>query len=145
MTVTAPSSSYDAVYRMDQEKIASGDALNPAEVYSRSNSGYPNPRVWMPSGVAVDSFNIYWGNQEKGTINGAVYSGTRQNIGVTSALEVNVLNQAVNEVRGMAMAGESIFYITPQAIYGQDKTAFGVAATDPAMGLIQSATTSDGW
>jgi len=145
MTVTAPSSSYDAVYRMDQEKIASGDALNPTEVYTRSNSGYPNPRVWMPSGVAVDTFNVYWGNEEQGTNNGAVCSGTRQNIGVTSALEINVLNRAVSEVRGMAIAGQAIFFISPEGIYGADKSAWSVAVTDAATGLIQSAPGSDGW
>merc|ERR1719152_654626 len=72
VNVDPPASSYPAVYRMDETKIASGNPLNPVEVYGRANSGYPEPRVWMPSGVAVDSFNVYWGNQEKGEQNGAV-------------------------------------------------------------------------
>jgi len=141
-----PTASPDrAVYRMDEEKINSGDALNPTEVYTKSNSGFPNPRVWLPSGVAVDSFNVYWGNEENGKSNGAVCSGTRQNTGVTSALEINVLDKAVNEVRGMAIAADNIFYISPQAIYGATKSAWTDAEINPAVGLIQSASGSDGW
>jgi len=146
MLVKAPASSYRSVYRMDESKISRGDALNPAEVYSRSNTGYPTPHVWMPSGVAVDSFNIYWGNQEKGTTNGAVCSGTRRNIGVTSALEINVVSDALNEVRGMAIAGETIFYLSPQGIYGTDKTAPSPAERSPNVDRIQSAANAaDGW
>jgi hypothetical protein len=143
--VTPPATSYRAVYRMDEAKISSGDATNPVEVYTRSNSGFPEPKVWMPSGVAVDSFMVYWGNQEQGTKNGAVCSGTRQNIEVTAALEINTLSSAVNEVRGMAIAGQSLFYVTPQAIYGQDRTQSSVSNSDPKVGVIQSTTQSDGW
>lgn len=144
MVVKAPAKSARSVYRMDVSKINSGDPLNPAEVYTKSNSGFPNPRALKPSGVAVDSFNVYWGNEEKGTINGAVCSGSRQNVGITSSLEINVISKANAEVRGMSIAGQSVFYITPQAIYGQDRTS-GVAVTDTETGLIQSSGTKDGW
>jgi len=145
LIVPVSASSDRSIYRMDEAKIASGDALNPTEVYTRANSGFPTPAVWKPSGVAVDSFNIYWGNEEKGDSNGAVCSGTRQNIGVTSALEINVLTKAVPEVRGMAMAGDSIFYLTPQSVYGAEKTAYSVAELDPSVGQIQGASSVDGW
>merc|ERR1740117_763874 len=107
---------------MDESKIKIGNALNPVEVYTRSNTGYPVPHSWMPSGIGVDSFNVYWGNQEKGLTNGAVCSGTRQNIGVTSALEINVLSKQVNEIRGMTIAGTNIFYLSPDGVYGNEHT-----------------------
>jgi len=146
MIVQAPASSYRSVYRMDEAKIAQGNALNPVEVYSRSNSGFPVPRVWMPSGISVDSFNIYWGNQEKGTTNGAVCSGTRQNIGVTTAPEINVVNQAINEVRGVSIAGQSVFYLGPEGVYGATKGESGTISTNggPA-NLIQGGVGVDGW
>lgn len=145
MIVEAPASSYRSIYRMDADKIASGNALNPVEVYSRSNSGYPNPRTWMPSGIGVDSFNIYWGNQEQGTKYGSVCLGTRQNIGVTDAMEINVVNQAMNEVRGVALAGQSVFYLGPKGVYGAAKGISGAATTDPNIGFIQGGPNGDGW
>jgi len=145
MIVEAPASSYRSVYRMDEAKINDGNALNPVEVYTRSNTGYPVPRAWMPSGIGIDSFNIYWGNQEKGLSNGAVCMGTRQNIGVTAGAEVNVINEAINEVRGMALAGQSVFYLGPKGVYGVAKGVDGPASTNPDAGFIQGGTVSDGW
>jgi hypothetical protein len=136
MIVNPPAVSTRSVYRMDGEKIARGDAMGPIAVYTRSNTGYPVPKVWMPSGVAVDSFDIYWGNQEKGVESGAVCSGARQNIGITSVLETNKLTSANFEVRGMAVAGQNIFYITPEAIYGIDKSSADIK--DPNIGMIQT-------
>jgi sugar lactone lactonase YvrE len=133
-----------SVFRMDIAKIDKGDALNPKEVYSQANSGYPFPKVQMPSGIAVDSFGIYWGNAQNGTSNGAVCSGTRQNIGATT-FDLNVLTTAVNEVRGVALAGEGVFWLTPQGIYGADKMGSGVTITDPSFGLVQSSPNFDGW
>lgn len=145
MVMAAPASSFRAVYRMDGSKIDVGDALNPVKVYGRDDTGFPVPRVWMPSGIAVDSFDIYWGNQEHGIQNGAVCSGTRKNIGVTGVLDINVHSQANNEVRGMAIAGTNIFYVTPNAIYGMDKSTSGEPETDPLKGVIQSSAVPDGW
>jgi len=145
MIVEAPASSYRSVYRMDESKIKIGNALNPVEVYTRSNTGYPVPHSWMPSGIGVDSFNIYWGNQEKGLTNGAVCMGTRQNIGVTTGMEIDVLNQAVNEVRGVALAGQSVFYLSPKGVYGAAKGVDGAATTSASAGLIQGSPNADGW
>lgn len=138
-------SAHRAVFRQDVTKITAGNALDPLEVYSRANSGYPNPRVWMPSGVAVNSFDIYWGNEQQGISNGAVCSGTRQNIGVTSALEVNVVSRQVDEVRGMAIAGETVFYLSPQAVYAAEAVARDVPPTNPSVGRVQETNITGGW
>jgi hypothetical protein len=134
-----PASSQWAVYRMDEHKIATGDVTDPIQIYTRSNSGYPSPAVWMPSGVAVDSFNVYWANSEEGTNNGALCSGTRQNVGVTSGLELNVYSKALPEVRGIAVTGQSVFYLAPNAVYGLEKSSWTDIITDPEFGKIQEA------
>lgn len=135
-TVDPPESSYDGVYRMDAAKIARKDALNPTEVYTRSNSGNPNPKVWMPSGIAVDSFYIYWGNQENGQSHGSVNKGSRQNTGTAATdLELTSINTAMEEVRGIAATGTTLFWVTPQGVYGQSKSE-ATTVTDDAAGLV---------
>lgn len=134
-TVPAPESSYDAIWRLDANRIAIAD-MSVIEVYSRSNSGQPNPAVWMPSGIAVDSFNIYWGNQEKGKDHGSVVQGSRQNIGKKSDIQLSQLSVALNEVRGMADAGTRIAYVSPSGIYAVEKSRAGDPFTEENDGLI---------
>lgn len=134
MVVTPPASSYDGVYRQDAQKIAFGNTRSPVEVYGRSNSGNPFPKVWMPSGIAVDSFFIYWGNQDKGLQHGAVVKGNRQSIGL-SELSMKSLNQAQDEVRGMCATGMAIYYLTPSGVYGVNKGQ-GTTLTDVNGGLV---------
>jgi len=130
-----PSEPYPSVWRQDGVKITNGDALSPVEVYGRSNTGSPNPMAYSPSGIAVDSFMIYWGNEEKGTENGAVCKGTRQNIGKTSGIVTSALSKAVDEVRGMAVTGEKIFYLSPNGLFSLPKTQTE-PITDDSAGLI---------
>eukprot|EP00971_Amphidinium_carterae_P054433 1072275-Amphidinium_carterae.1 len=53
--VAPPESSYDSVFRVDYENLQGG-ASTATEIYTKSNSGAPTPAVWMPGGIAVDSF-----------------------------------------------------------------------------------------
>mmetsp|Transcript_17876 Transcript_17876/g.39211 ORF Transcript_17876/g.39211 Transcript_17876/m.39211 type:complete len:403 (-) Transcript_17876:155-1363(-) len=139
--VDPPKSTYDAVFRHDASQIESGNSyINPeSAVYSRDDTslgaaGGGQPAVWMPSGIAVDSFEVYWGNQELGGLHGSINKGPRKNIGVTTGA-VRSLNMATDEVRGMASTGTNIFYVTPKGVFGQEKSAATVV-TDPAAGLI---------
>lgn len=75
----------DAIWRLDNEQIVSGDTFNPKEIYTRANTGQPDPKVWQLSGIAVDSFFIFWGNQADGTKHGSVSKGTRANVGLQSS------------------------------------------------------------
>ena len=74
----------DSIWRLDNEQIVNGDTFNPTEIYTRANTGQPDPKVWELSGLAVDSFYIFWGNQAGGTKHGSVSKGTRANIGLQS-------------------------------------------------------------
>eukprot|EP00747_Dinoflagellata_sp_TGD_P164305 gnl/TRDRNA2_/TRDRNA2_184072_c0_seq1.p1 gnl/TRDRNA2_/TRDRNA2_184072_c0~~gnl/TRDRNA2_/TRDRNA2_184072_c0_seq1.p1 ORF type:complete len:395 (+),score=59.04 gnl/TRDRNA2_/TRDRNA2_184072_c0_seq1:85-1269(+) len=122
---------YGSVFRQDAKNIAMGDSLNPVEVYSRSNSGAEptGPKVWMPSGIAVDSFHIFWGNQEKGSTSGSIVKGSRKNIGAQSDQVLTRLNAAHQEVRGVAVTGNNVYYlakdVTTAGIYGMPKVNKG--------------------
>jgi len=127
----------NSVFRQDVANIVAGYSTDPTEVYSRANSGNPNARVWVPSGLAVDSFNIYWGNQEEGTTHGSLVKGPRQNLGsaVSSAGTIMELSTQMDEVRGVANTGTHLFWNTPDGVYGVSKTTASTV-TNPEQGLI---------
>lgn len=129
--VAPPQSSYDAIYRHDWAQLEQGVTINPNEVYSRPNSGNPNPRVWMPSGIAVDSFFVYWANQERGADHGSVVKGSRQNLGGSAEAVLSTLTSQNEEVRGMAATGTLLYYVTPDGVYAIPKTGTSASLLSP--------------
>jgi len=134
-----------SVYRMDEDKISQGISWGPTMIYDRENAQYPKSVAWLPSGLAVDSFDVYWANEEKGKEKGSVCRGSRRNIkfNPTKPLDVAVINQAVDRVLGMAMASMNIFYLTPKAIYGLDKRTDSRIEKDENIGIIQELPAGD--
>jgi len=129
---------YDSIYRQDANNIARGDSLYPVQVYERSNTGNPNPQAWKPSGLAVDSFFVYWGNEDQGSTHGSVMKGARQNIGLLqSEVRLTQMSNAVDQVRGLCATGTNLFYLTPDGVYGISKTN-PTTISDPNEGLIAS-------
>lgn len=132
--VSAPASTYGAVYRVNGQYIARGISNLVDEVYGRSNTGNPYPTVWMPSGIAVDSFNIYWGNQEAGLQSGSICKGLRSNIQFTRGLRpTSKLSASMDQVTGIAATGNNLYYLTPEGVYGVPK-AQARTITDPSEG-----------
>lgn len=129
----------DSIYRHDAAKISLGQTLAPFQVYSRSNSGSPTPKAWSPSGIAVDSFSVYWGNQDGGLEHGGVVRGPRQNIarlpGSGGATAVTTMSSANDKVLGMAITTYNLYYLTPQGVYGQPKDEV-LDISDPTVGLV---------
>eukprot|EP00403_Amphidinium_massartii_P008484 CAMPEP_0178409008 /NCGR_PEP_ID=MMETSP0689_2-20121128/20238_1 /TAXON_ID=160604 /ORGANISM="Amphidinium massartii, Strain CS-259" /LENGTH=387 /DNA_ID=CAMNT_0020030131 /DNA_START=31 /DNA_END=1192 /DNA_ORIENTATION=+ len=122
--VRPPQSVYDAIYRQDIGHIEAGNALDVVEVYSRSNSGVPSPKVFMPSGIAVDTFYIFWGNQDQGSVSGSVNKASRQNI-ETKIQVMESLTNSINEVRGLAASDGNVYYIGIDGVHGVAKAASG--------------------
>jgi len=114
-----PTADADSVYRMDMANILAGITTNPTQVYTKSNSGAV-PTCYMPGGIGVDSFYIYWGNQANGEENGSVNKGYRQNIEGEVGTSNMVSNE--NEVRGLTLTSTSVFYLTPNGVFGIPKT-----------------------
>lgn len=146
LTVEPPQSVYDTVFRIDWANLAVGyPDMPPVEVYTRSNSGNPNPGVYMPSGIAVDSFSIYWGNQDQGTTYGSIVKGPRKNIvSVGSPSTDAVLTKLVDSetsVLGMMATPTLLFFLTPDGVYGTTKYPTG--SLDSSEGLISGPPDSD--
>lgn len=129
----------DSIYKQDAANLAFGDSLSSKEVYSRSNTGNPAARAWAPSGIAVDSFYIYWGNGAQGRKYGAVIRGNAERLGALSQeFQLLVLNDALDEVRGVAATGTHVFFVSPGGVYGLTKTR-PTAVHDAAEGLVAEA------
>jgi len=125
-----PRPTYDSIFRQDAVNLATGDSFNPSEAFSRANTGAPNPKAYTPSGVAVDSFYVYWGNEENGTAHGSVVKGSSTSSGVLRAV-----HGAVDSVRGVSVTGTHVFFASPSGIYGVPKTT-PTTVEDNTQGLV---------
>mmetsp|Transcript_96380 Transcript_96380/g.171307 ORF Transcript_96380/g.171307 Transcript_96380/m.171307 type:complete len:400 (+) Transcript_96380:77-1276(+) len=112
----------DSLWIMPSGSIALGQTFNPIDLYTRENSGAPDPKVNQISGVAIDTFGVYWGNQAGGKLNGALCKGAPYN-GVVSqdAGNLETVNSAMDEVRGVTLTGNEVFWLSPEGVYGQSK------------------------
>lgn len=125
-----------SIFRQDARHLATGNAFGTVEVYSRANTGSPDPKVWEPSGLAVDSLFVYWANSEGGSAHGSVVKGSRANIGLLPKEQrLEVLSKAVNQVHSLASTGTHIFYTSPKGVYGVLKST-STPATNATFGLI---------
>eukprot|EP00406_Dinophysis_acuminata_P038157 CAMPEP_0179370706 /NCGR_PEP_ID=MMETSP0797-20121207/85333_1 /TAXON_ID=47934 /ORGANISM="Dinophysis acuminata, Strain DAEP01" /LENGTH=244 /DNA_ID=CAMNT_0021086505 /DNA_START=180 /DNA_END=911 /DNA_ORIENTATION=+ len=124
---------YESIYRQDFAKLQLGDSLNPVEVYSRTNSGH---KAWAPSGLAADSFYLFWGNAEGGQEHGSVCRSDNHASGRTAShTDVAALNNAIPQVRGMTVTGTHIFWLSPSGIYGMSKST-PYLVSDPDQGFV---------
>mmetsp|Transcript_46484 Transcript_46484/g.85178 ORF Transcript_46484/g.85178 Transcript_46484/m.85178 type:complete len:379 (-) Transcript_46484:86-1222(-) len=123
--VKAPESVYDAIFRQDVAHIERGNALDVTEVYARSNSGVPTPRVYKPSGISVDTFYIFWGNSDEGLTAGSLNKASRMNI-ETKIQVMNSLSLALSEVTGVQATNSYVYFAAQDGVHGLEKN------TDPA-------------
>lgn len=99
----------------------------------------PDPKAWMLSGLAVDSFHIFWGNSADGATHGSLCKGSRKNIGLSSdQMVVKALHTGLPEVRGVTTTGTQVFWLAPEGVYGDSK-ASSVTVADKQTGLIAAA------
>lgn len=123
-------SGYDGIYMQSADNLARLNPQGAVQLYSRSNTGTPTPAVWMPSGISVNGFNIFWGNQEGGQTYGAVVGAAT---GANSY--VMPLNLAMDEVQGVVATGTMLFWVSPVGIYGCSQSQSS-PEIKPATGLI---------
>lgn len=131
----------NSVYRQAAADLALGNAKGAIEIYDRSNSGSPNPKVWNPTGIAVDSLFVYWGNGAAGMTHGSVVKGSRKNVGMLSQdRQLKALSVSAENVSGMAATGTHIFYLSPAGVHGVLKSA-ATPVSDPKLGLVAASPT----
>jgi len=134
--LTSSASNNTSVFRQNAKDIAKGRSTTCTEIYTQSNTGKPHPKVWVPSGIAVDPMYVYWGNQADATSHGTVVKASRTNIGLLSQeKQLGALSYSVDSVRGMVATGTHIFYLSPKGVHGVLKTV-GSPSAKPDAGLV---------
>lgn len=120
----------ECIYRLNAVDIATGNRAEPEEVWTRENTGVPNPAIWMPTGVAVDAFSVFWGNGEKGQTAGSVVKGSGLSRLTSSELAVARVADNSDEVRDLVLTPTSVFYATPEGIFAVAKAKSAPKCTD---------------
>mmetsp|Transcript_164234 Transcript_164234/g.522305 ORF Transcript_164234/g.522305 Transcript_164234/m.522305 type:complete len:382 (+) Transcript_164234:112-1257(+) len=135
--MVSSASNASSVFRQDARKIAMGNAMSPVDLYTRSNSGSPVSKVWVPSGIAVDSVNVFWGNMEDGTSHGSVVKGSRENIGLLSQeKQMHAMSYVADDVRGVCATGTHVFYLSSAGVHGVLKSSVEHVGEPATVGLV---------
>lgn len=128
-----PMTSEQSVMKQDAIALATGLTTNPVSIWSVSMSGAENARLYEPSGLALDSFNVFWGNSVEGSTRGSVVRGSNPAPEVMPETHLNPMADNVNEVYSIALTALYVFYSGPGGIYGVPKSKVGASCgTDNA-------------
>lgn len=120
----------EGIYKHDTIALATGVAINSKEVWGRGNSGSPHPRVWAPSGLATDNFNLFWGNSQDGKTHGSIVKAPAEPPDVQPEQSMKPIADNSNEVRGLVLTPTSLFYSTEDGIFGVSKSKVGQLCED---------------
>lgn len=111
------------------DKLIAGQPVTIEPVSLYAAAGTPAvASVQKPQGIAVDNFNLYWGNSETGTTVGSIMMGYEVPPDLNKEKLVKLLSQNENEVYGVCMSAMHIFYTGSSLVYGMRRSG-GTAAT----------------
>jgi len=129
---------HSGIFKQEVTKLNRDNPFFPTRMYSRADSGYPQAGAWRPSGLAIGSFNLYWGNSGDGRSHGAVVRASRKDTGMQAAERtLSRISSALEEVRGVCITGTSIFYVSTAGVFGHLLGAdVEVTSKDDSVGLI---------
>jgi hypothetical protein len=142
MIVPPPHQSQEGIYKHDAIALATGVAINSKELWMKSNSGAPNPRVWAPTGLATDNFHLFWANGVDGKVHGSLVKAAVEPPDVQPELSVQPVADNSDEVRGVVLTPTSVFYTTGDGIFGVSKSKVGAACAEQTCALVSNALTS---
>jgi len=137
-----PSTSVEGIYKHDTIALATGVTTNPKEIWMRTNSGVPTPKVWAPTGLATDNFHLFWGNGQEGKTHGSLVKAAAEPPDVQPEMSVKAIADNSDEVRGVVLTPTSVFYTTADGIFGVSKSKVGQTCTDSGCALLSNALTS---
>jgi len=126
----------EGIYKQDTIQLATGVAIESKEIWSRSNTGSPNPRVWAPTGLTTDNFHLFWGNGQKGKVHGSIVKAAVEPPDVQPELSVKPIADNNDEVRGVVLTATNLFYSTGDGIFGVSKSKIGQACEETTCALV---------
>lgn len=127
-SVLPPLTSTDALVKQDAVQIATSSTgvlpLDPIPVWTIDNTGAP-ALLSAAAPIALDAFNLYWGNQMEGTTRGVIVKGGKTVPGVDPVASLNPMANNVDSITSLALTPSAVFYGAPGAIYGVAKNKVG--------------------
>jgi hypothetical protein len=126
----------EGIYKHDAIALATGVAINSKEIWARSNSGSPNPKVWAPTGLATDNFHLFWANGQNGKSHGSLVKAPATPPDVQPELSVKAIADNSEEVTSVVLTPTTVFYATKDGIYGVAKSKADAACTEANCALL---------
>lgn len=131
----------DSIFKHTAIQIATGDTAYAPAVWDRSNTGVTTPKAWVPGGIALDAFNMYWANSDAGTKHGAIIRGGQEAPDIQPELSVTQIADNSDQVFSVCLTTTFLFYSTPEGIYGISKTKATDVCTEDSCKLISAVST----
>lgn len=135
-----PSPPLDAIFKHTAIQLATGDTVVGPQVWNRDNTG-STPKSYTPGALALDAFNLYWGNQESGRNHGAVVRAGQSAPEIQPETTVHQLADNTEQVFGIGLTTTFLFYGTPEGIYGVPKTKTTDVCTESSCKLVSPLST----
>jgi len=128
-----------SIFKQSAIKVALNKTwVDPIEAMPNANKTAFTESAAAASGIALDSFNIYWGNKEQGSQHGSVirsYQQMHRNIRVLP--KIVKLNSALDKVTAMCCTGRTLFFVSPHGLYGMETASTSLLeAKNVSQGLI---------
>jgi len=125
---TPAAAASEGIFKQDAIAIATAASVGdsqvvPKQIWSRGNTvaaSTPNsPQLYEPSGIAVDPFNVYWGNKGRGgsSVVGSVVKAPISALSVHPENAVHAMSDNVDLVTSLALTPLNIFYATEGSVY----------------------------
>lgn len=126
--VPPPMVSSVGLFKRDAIAMVS-QGVDPTLVYSTGNTGAP-AKYSGAGGLATDNLNVYWANGVQGKTHGSLIKAPAAP--PDANVEASVIALAANEdqVNGVCITPQLIFYSTPNGVFGVDKAKVGSACDE---------------
>mmetsp|Transcript_23668 Transcript_23668/g.74410 ORF Transcript_23668/g.74410 Transcript_23668/m.74410 type:complete len:387 (-) Transcript_23668:184-1344(-) len=129
----------DGIFKQDAAILATGTSAAPRSLLTRANTALgpngTNPQLFEPSGLAVDSFNVYWANTARerhassvmqASISDdpvfmspqATVQSSSQAPGSTIHVSLRLLSDSVDSITSVALTEAGILYSARGGVYG---------------------------
>lgn len=109
------------LFKRDAIALNTGAAVDPTLLYSTLNTGAP-AKFSSAAGLATDDINVFWANGVKGTAQGSLVKAPATPPDADVAASVAALAANEDQVNGVCITPQLIFYTGPSGVFGVDKT-----------------------
>lgn len=115
--------SQDVLYKSEKKMTKFGFTVEPIRYSGFNEPNAPNESTPLDAtGITSDGNDIYWGRREQGFHHGSICKGVlAKNDAHLDDMEVTPLLNATEDVKGLAVTKEKVFFVADVGVYGISK------------------------